>query len=388
MRVEIVSRLDAGQLSAVLVLGKRAEAVDRVAPLSEQVLLATREGSTTGSAHFLAYAGTHLAGYAHLERGPAAAATAEVVVNPADRRQGVGTALIRALEDALWPEPDGLGPLPETEPVGSGRDPEASRSRRQALQIWSHGHLDGARALAARDGYSAVRELWVMRRSLRPADGPPPDDDTSPPDHRPEAPGPANRQTRAIFRPNAAPGPSDHDSSLPDDGSLPGVDLPDGFRSRQFIVGQDEDAWLRVNARAFADHAEQGGMTRHDLDLRIAEPWFDASGFILIEDTRGAVPTLAASHWTKILPAADPAVSPTQGEVYVVGVDPAYQGLGLGRAVTVLGLAHLRERGVTEAMLYVEADNVAAVATYSRLGFTRFAVDVMYSRSIPAQVPR
>ncbi|HEX7462381.1 MAG TPA: mycothiol synthase [Dermatophilaceae bacterium] len=388
MRVEIVSRLDAGQLSAVLVLGKRAEAVDRVAPLSEQVLLATREGSTTGSAHFLAYAGTHLAGYAHLERGPAAAATAEVVVNPADRRQGVGTALIRALEDALWPEPDGLGPLPETEPVGSGRDPEASRSRRQALQIWSHGHLDGARALAVRDGYSAVRELWVMRRSLRPADGPPPDDDTSPPDHRPEAPGPANRQTRAIFRPNAAPGPSDHDSSLPDDGSLPGVDLPDGFRSRQFIVGQDEDAWLRVNARAFADHAEQGGMTRHDLDLRIAEPWFDASGFILIEDTRGAVPTLAASHWTKILPAAGPAVNPTQGEVYVVGVDPAYQGLGLGRAVTVLGLAHLRERGVTEAMLYVEADNVAAVATYSRLGFTRFAVDVMYSRSIPAQVPR
>ena len=341
MRVEIMSRLDAGQLSAVLALGKRAEAVDRVAPLSEQVLLATREGSTTGSAHFLAYAGTHLAGYAHLERGPAAAATAEVVVNPADRRQGVGTALIRALEDALWPEPDRLGPLSETEAVGSGRDPEASRSRRQALQIWSHGHLDGARALAVRDGYSAVRELWVMRRSLRPADG-----------------------------------------------SLPGVDLPDGFRSRQFIVGQDEDAWLRVNARAFADHAEQGGMTRHDLDLRIAEPWFDASGFILIEDARGAVPTLAASHWTKILPAADPAVSPTQGEVYVVGVDPAYQGLGLGRAVTVLGLAHLRERGVTEAMLYVEADNVAAVATYSRLGFTRFAVDVMYSRTIPAQVPR
>jgi mycothiol synthase len=321
-RVEIVSRLDAGALSAVLALGTRAEAVDRVAPLSEQVLLAAREGSTAGSGHFLAYAGTHLAGYAHLERGAAGAATAEVVVDLADRRHGVGTALIRALEDALSPE--------------SG-----------ALQIWSHGHLDGARALAARDGYSAVRELWVMRRSLRPDDG-----------------------------------------SAPDAGSLPRVVLPDGFRTRAFIVGQDEDAWLRVNARAFADHAEQGRMTRHDLDLRIAEPWFDASGFILIEDTRGDVPTLAASHWTKILPAADPAVSPTQGEVYVVGVDPAYQGLGLGRAVTVLGLAHLRGRGVSEAMLYVEADNVAAVATYSRLGFTRFAVDVMYSRSISAQVPR
>jgi mycothiol synthase len=340
MRVEIVGRLDAGQLSAVLALGKRAEAVDRVAPMSEQVLLAAREGSTTGSAHFLAYAGTHLAGYAHLERGPAGAAatpevvvaaTAEVVVDPADRRQGVGTALIRALEDALSPEAGALGQRPE------------------ALQIWSHGHLEGARTLAARDGYSAVRELWAMRRSLRPDDGSPPGQN---------------------------------------DGSLPAVVLPEGFRSRQFIVGQDEDAWLRVNARAFADHAEQGRMTRHDLDLRIAEPWFDARGFILIEDTRGAVPVLAASHWTKIVPAADPAVSPTQGEVYVVGVDPAYQGLGLGRAVTVLGLAHLRERGLSRAMLYVEADNVAAVATYSRLGFTRFAVDVMYWRTIPAQVPR
>ena len=180
-------------------------------------------GSTTGSPHFLAYAGTHLAGYAHLERGPAGeAATAEVVVDPADRRQGVGTALIRALEDAVAPEAGTVRPDAET------------------LRIWSHGHLDGARALAVRDGYANVRELWQMRRSL-----------------------------------------------VSSAGSLPAVTLPEGFRSRHFVVGRDEDAWLRVNARAFADHAEQGRMTRDDLDLRIAEPWFDARGFILIEDTRG-----------------------------------------------------------------------------------------------------
>jgi len=327
-----VERLDAGQLSAVLALSKVAEVADLVAPLSEHALLAARAGSTAGSTdgtpssspHFLAYAGTHLAGYAHLERGPAGkAATAEVVVDPADRRQGVGTALIRALEDALAPEAGTVQPDAET------------------LQVWSHGHLDGARAIAVRDGYSNVRELWQMRRSLV--------------------------------------------SSVD---SLPAVSLPEGFRSRPFVVGQDEDAWLRVNARAFADHAEQGRMTRDDLDQRIAETWFDATGFILIEDKRGALPVLAASHWTKIVPAADPQVSPTEGEVYVVGVDPAYQGLGLGRAVTVLGLAHLRERALTEATLYVDADNRSAVATYSRLGFARFAVDVMYSRAVHLPVPR
>jgi len=325
MRVDNVERLDAGRLAAVLALSQAAEAVDLVAPLSEQVLLAAQGGSTAGSSsgwpHFLAYAGTHLAGYAHLERGLAGeAATAEVVVDPADRRQGIGTVLIRALEAA------------------GGK----------SLRIWSHGHLEAARAFAVRDGYAIVRELWAMRRSLPPA---------------------------------ADPLGSGAEA-------LPTVVLPEGFRSRHFVVGQDEDAWLRVNARAFADHAEQGRMTRHDLDLRIAEPWFDATGFILIEDARGDEPVLAASHWTKIVPAADPDVSPTEGEVYVVGVDPAYQGLGLGRAVTVLGLEHLRERGMTQAMLYVDADNSAAVATYSRLGFTRFAVDVMYSPPVHPPVPR
>ena len=347
MHLVTVSQLHPGQLAAVMALVNRVEAVDHVAPLSEQVLLAARDSADTetdtvtgkgmdtgtGHAHFLAYDGTHLAGYAHLEQGAAGktatadvvqtstadvveTSTAEVVVDPADRRNGVATELIRAMQDAL-------------------------ASRAHNLRLWSHGHLNGARALAARDGYSIVRELWSMRRPL-----------------------------------------------LPEAGSLPPVALAEGFASRHFIVGQDEDAWLRVNARAFADHAEQGRLTRHDLDLRIAEPWFDATGLILVEDMRGTAPVLAASHWTKIVASDRRQAGPTTGEVYVVAVDPAYQGLGLGRVVTILGLEHLRARGVTEALLYVDADNTAAVATYSRLGFTRFAVDVMYSPAVQPLVPR
>ena len=339
--MDSVERLDGEQRSEVLALVATATHLDGVAPLSEQTLLAVRgdlptgtdTGATTCAPHFLAYAGAHLAGYAHLERGGADSAgeavAAEVVVHPAHRRQGVGTALVRALEQAL---DNALEPGAET------------------LQLWAHGHLDAARAFAARDGYSRVRYLWQMRRSLRP--------DADP---------------------------------------LPAVSLPEGFQARHFVIGQDEDAWLRVNARAFAHHPEQGRMTRDDLDRRIAEPWFDARGFILIEDMRGFAPVLAASHWTKVVLAEDslaedplggPEAGQTQGEVYVVGVDPAYQGMGLGWAVTILGLAHLREQGLTDAMLYVGADNTAAVATYSRLGFARFAADVMYSRAVQPTVPR
>src|SRR5450756_214103 len=234
MQVEHVDRLDASQLSTIMSLVEAAMGVDGVAPLSEQVLLAARSDlPSTGSRHFLAYAGTYLAGYAHLERA-SDGATAEVVVDPGHRRHGIGTALIRALEGSLEPEA-------------------------VTLQVWSHGHLDAARALAAREGFSSGRELWAMRRPLRPDAGP-----------------------------------------------LPAVRLPEGFTTRHFVVGQDEDAWLRVNARAFVDHPEQGRMTRLDLDRRIAQPWFDATGLILIEDVRRPVPVLAASHWTKVVAAEGP----------------------------------------------------------------------------------
>jgi mycothiol synthase len=67
------------------------------------------------------------------------------------------------------------------------------------------------------------------------------------------------------------------------------------------------------------------------------------------------------------------------GEVYVVGVDPAEQGRGLGGPVTALGLAYLAGLGLAEVHLYVDGDNPAARRTYERLGFRDAAVDVQYS---------
>jgi mycothiol synthase len=64
----------------------------------------------------------------------------------------------------------------------------------------------------------------------------------------------------------------------------------------------------------------------------------------------------------------------------VVGVDPDAQGRGLGATLTLVGLHHLAERGADTVMLYVEADNAAAVKTYRRLGFDVFATDVAYTR--------
>ncbi|MGY1651135.1 mycothiol synthase [Geodermatophilus sp. SYSU D01119] len=201
------------------------------------------------------------------------------------------------------------------------------------LRVWAHGDLPAAAALAGARGYTRARVLLQMRRALTDADL----DVTAP--------------------------------------------LPDGVHVEAFRPGRDEAAWLRVNARAFATHPEQGSWTDADLRLREAEPWFDPAGFLLAwrGDPAGDG-ALLGSHWTKVHPPGDAGPDPA-GEVYVLGIDPDAQGLGLGRALTALGLAHLRRTGLGQVLLYVEEDNVPAVALYERSGFTRFAVDVSWRLS-------
>lgn len=131
--------------------------------------------------------------------------------------------------------------------------------------------------------------------------------------------------------------------------------------TRDFEPGVDDEAWLRVNNRAFADHGEQGGWTHETLALRQAEPWFDPAGFRVLDDDGEMV----GFCWTKLHTDADPVV----GEIYVIAVDPSAHGRGLGRQLTLAGLDSIADRGVTVANLYVDAGNTAAVALYDRLGF-------------------
>ncbi|MFJ9180966.1 mycothiol synthase [Streptomyces sp. NPDC102360] len=187
------------------------------------------------------------------------------------------------------------------------------------LRVWAHGGHSAARHLAQVLGLTLFRELRQMRRPLENLD-------------------------------------------------LAEPALPAGVRIRTFVPGQDDEAWLAVNKAAFAHHPEQGSLTQRDLDDRKAEPWFDPAGFFLA--FRGD--ELVGFHWTKVH------AQERLGEVYVVGVTPAGQGGGLGKALTATGLRHLAAAGIPTAMLYVDADNKAAVSVYERLGFTTYETDLMY----------
>jgi mycothiol synthase len=141
----------------------------------------------------------------------------------------------------------------------------------------------------------------------------------------------------------------------------------DGVTIRPFRPGADDAAWLAVNAAAFATHPEQGRWTQADLAARLAEPWFDASGFFLAERDG----ELLGYHWTKVH--AD-----GTGEVYVLGIAPNAQGLGLGKSLLIRGLWHLADRGCSEVLLYVDGDNAGARTLYARSGFTEADLDVQW----------
>lgn len=188
------------------------------------------------------------------------------------------------------------------------------------LRLWAHGGHPAARHLAQVLGLTLFRELRQMRRPLAGL---------------------------GTLEPK----------------------LPVGTGVRTFVPGQDDTAWLALNATAFAHHPEQGSLTQRDLDDRKAEPWFDPEGFFLAEDGSGR---LVGFHWTKVHQEEG------LGEVYVVGVHPDAQGTGLGTALTAIGLRYLADKGLPTAMLYVDADNKAAVTVYERLGFTTHETDLMY----------
>ena len=152
---------------------------------------------------------------------------------------------------------------------------------------------------------------------------------------------------------------------------------PPGTEVRTFAPGSDDDAWLEVNNRAFANHPEQGGWVRETLQRRMAEPWFDPAGFVLAVDGDG----LAGFCWTKIHPPA-PGDKDALGEIFVIGVDPSRHSRGLGRALVVAGLATLADRGIRTGMLFVDGANAAAVHLYESLGFTTHRRDRAYEREI------
>lgn len=201
-----------------------------------------------------------------------------------------------------------------------------ARTGDSRIRLWAHGELSSAYGLAEELGFEKSRELWQMRRSL--------------------------------FAP------------------FPKVQFSPDIEIRSFSLGVDENDWLELNAQVFADHPEQGRMTREDLDVRMSEAWFDPAGFLIATRDNKMV----GYHWTKVHGGQGSHGHSEIGEIYVLGISPSERGTGLAKALSIRGLEHLRGNGLSAAMLYVDADNKAAIGLYESLGFAHWDTDVMFRK--------
>lgn len=200
-----------------------------------------------------------------------------------------------------------------------------------AASVWAHGNLPAARGLARARGMRPARRLQVLGIE-----------------------GEALRQAARV------PGvPEGYEL-----GNL--VSLSRGW-GRERVLGE----WLKANNEAFDWHPEQGGWDLARLERAMEAPWFDPQGVVFL--TNGA--ELAGFHWTKRHEEEE-----GLGEVYVVGLSAAYRGRHLGDTLLAAGLFHLVQGGARRVILYVEADNRAALKAYHRLGFELAEEHVVYTQ--------
>ncbi|HEX7352977.1 mycothiol synthase [Brachybacterium sp.] len=196
-------------------------------------------------------------------------------------------------------------------------------AQRPEAGVWAHGGLEGSLTFLSGAGLSESRRLLSLHRVLAPAQQLP-----------------------------AAPA-----STL------------EGLRLDTFDPARDADRWVMVNAAAFADHPEQGALTRSDLEQRIAQPWFDAEDMLVAlqgEELVGFV-------WVK---REHPGDTAHDAEIYVVATDPSVQGHRVAGLLMATTLAQLRDAGVPGVELYVEADNTPALRLYENWGFSVAGRDV------------
>ncbi|MFI7191540.1 mycothiol synthase [Nocardia nova] len=304
----------------IVELVERAGAADAVAPISEQAVLSVTASASAAHDDADADAATGRTRHLVVERDGELAAYANLV--PA---HGDHPAMAEAVVD---PRARGRG-------IGATLVAAALQAGGPGARIWAHGNLAPARAVAGRLGLTIARELWQMRRPLTQA-------------------------------------PEGDQATV----ELPKLEVPADIVLRTYAGPADDAEILRVNNAAFHWHPEQGGWTEAEIAVRRAAPWFDPKGLFIAADPADPGHILGF-HWTKVHEPDE--TSDAVGEVYVVAIDPAAQGRGLGRVLTLAGLHYLRDRGLGAVILYTEADNTAAVHTYTRLGFETAHIDVAYT---------
>lgn len=141
--------------------------------------------------------------------------------------------------------------------------------------------------------------------------------------------------------------------------------LPDGIELRPVTDDQHETIW-RANREAFRDHWGGSDESLEQLRRILGDPDTDTSLWLIAWDGD----EVAGGVWNEIRRAENEALGVLRGWLDAVFTRRQWRRRGLASALIGRSLALLRERGMTSAMLGVDADNpTGALGLYEAAGF-------------------
>ena len=141
--------------------------------------------------------------------------------------------------------------------------------------------------------------------------------------------------------------------------------MPDGFELRPVTPDQHEAIW-RANREAFRDHWGGSDESIEVMQRILGDPDTDTSLWLIAWDGD----EIAGGVWNEIRATENETLGVRRGWLDSVFTRRPWRRRGLAAALIGRSLALLRERGMTSAMLGVDADNpTGALGLYEAAGF-------------------
>ncbi|HEY8989751.1 MAG TPA: GNAT family N-acetyltransferase [Candidatus Limnocylindrales bacterium] len=159
---------------------------------------------------------------------------------------------------------------------------------------------------------------------------------------------------------------------------IPELPLPDGLEVRPVEPVDHRRIW-DADVEAFRDHWDPGERTDADFEGWFASPELDTGLWRVAWDGD----EVAGSVMNFIYPAENETLGQQRGWLDHVSVRRPWRRRGLASALIAASMRALRDVGMTEAALGVDAENPSgALGVYENLGFRRTRTGVAYRKAM------
>jgi mycothiol synthase len=151
----------------------------------------------------------------------------------------------------------------------------------------------------------------------------------------------------------------------PDLDDLPDVVLPEGLELRPVTPDQHRRIW-EAEGEAFRDHWKSREPTEADFEVTFRREELDTDLWVVAWDGDEVAGVVQTWIWAS----ENAVLGVRRGWLEHISVRRPWRRRGLGRAITAAALHRLRDAGMADAMLGVDAENpTGALGLYEGLGF-------------------